>query len=103
MINEVFKMNEKKIKEIYLKQKLYWSRANGHLSIPLSIFEKITLVFILAKLFNYQNYFLLITISILFIIFMLLIGYFDVKTKFFEAEQTLTNKHNKEMQILLKK
>lgn len=88
--------------EKLLWMKLYWGRSLGHLNIPLSIIDKIMLLIIILKLFNlYSNLFVII-FSVLFIALIMLIGYLDVKYKVYDAEVSMNNNFNPELQKILR-
>ena len=95
-----------KLKVSYLKLKMYWNRANSHLAIPLSIVEKVILVFTGLRLLNYQvktSIYLTILFGSLLIIAILFAGYLDVKFGLYLKENSLNNQQNKELMEALKK
>ena len=95
-----------KIKISYLKIKMYWNRANSHLAIPLSIIEKLVLVFAGLRLLNLPikySIFLTIVFGTLLIFAILFAGYLDVKFGLYSKENSLNNEQNKELMEALKK
>ena len=83
--------------------KLYWNRANSHLSLPLSILEKIGLLIVVLKVFNVTNWYIVGAVFVVLIVLFFYIGFLDVKYKIIDRETSLSNSFNPEMQILLRK
>jgi len=84
-----------------LKIKLYWNRANSHLSLPLGIFEKGALMVLLLKTFGVYSHLLAITIILILITAFIIIGWADIRYGIFSKETSLYNQYNPEIQKLV--
>ena len=78
-----------------------WARSLSHLNFPLSIIDKVMLLIVLLKVFDMENYLLVGIMTGSLIVFGLILGHWDVKYGIMEKENSLNNKHNREIQTLL--
>ena len=86
----------------YLFLKLCFGRALSHFSLFSGLLDKILLIAVFLKLFGVQNYFLVGVVGVIASVILLLVGYFDLRCGVAEAEVSLSNKFNPEIQRLLR-
>jgi hypothetical protein len=91
-----------KLLDKYIYLKLCWSQAMNHLSIPSQIFDKAVLVAVFLKAFNITEYALVYIIGGLGVIGAFFFGHMILTINIMKREVSLANKHNPEMQELLK-
>lgn len=77
-------------------------RGNAHFSVPSMIFTNVTSVSIFCKVYGLSGwYIVLFSICLVGLIFFA--GYVDLKTRFYEKENSLQNSYNKELLDALRK
>jgi hypothetical protein len=82
--------------------KLYVNQAYGHMNVPLNIFNTTLTLAVLLKLGNVSMWYS-VGIGLFAFLFMLVLGYFIVKTGVTAREQSINNQYNPELQALLRK
>ena len=92
-----------KLVDKYIYIKLCFERAFTHLKIPQTIISNLLLLSVWLKLYGWDDPVKLIIFGIAATIITLIIGHIDIKKKLMKREMSLKNKHNPEIQALLKK
>jgi hypothetical protein len=75
----------------------------SHISIPLSIAEKVALFGVFLKVFAINNFLIISIIGILAVILMFIAGHFDLKWGWADRETSLNNRYNPEIRQLCKR
>ena len=86
----------------YFYFKVFYDRAMGYLGIPMQLVTWGLTMSVWVKLYGFSNWYLAIAI-LGFLFIALSIGYFDVKYKVIDDENSFSNKFNPEIQKILRK
>lgn len=89
--------------DTYIYLKLCWSEAMGHLSIPITIFDKAIIISLFLKIFGINNYWVVGLCGVAVLGFMLFLGHLAVKMGLTAKQMSLANKYNPEIQRILNK
>jgi hypothetical protein len=82
--------------------KLFVNQAYGTLSVPLNIFNTTLTLAVLLKLNNISMW-IGLAVGITVLVCLLIFGYILVKYGIVAREQSIVNRYNPELQVLLKK
>lgn len=83
--------------------KLCYNRASSYIKIPMNLIQKFLLLAIWLRLYNIDNYFLMICVFILLVVSLLIIGHLDIKYKFAHIEISINNQINPELMDIYKR
>ena len=86
----------------YAYTRIVLGRGNAHFSVPSMIFTNVSTVSILCKVYGFSAWYI-VGFSVLLIGLVVLAGYLDLKTRFYEVENTVNNSYNKELLMAAKK
>ena len=90
------------MKEKYAVFRLINGRGNAHLSVLSSIYTNIGVTALLIKSLGWPTWTVpLFGVTLILTVFT--IGYLDVRSRFFETENTVNNEHNKELMMAANK
>lgn len=94
-------METKKVIDKILYWKLCLARTNGHIGVPLAIAGHTIQILILLKLYEIANWMLVTTLFFAVLLSMIILGHVDIKKGIINAEMSLSNKYNPEIQRII--
>lgn len=71
-------------------------RGNAHFSVPSMIFTNVSTVSILCKVYGFSGWYIVV-FSFLLVALIFVAGYVDLRTRFYETENSVNNSFNKEL------
>lgn len=81
---------------------MLWARGMSHLGVPRAIIDTFLLVAIAVKTYDLPMWISFASATTV-IILVLITGYWDVKSGFYKAEQSIHNQHNPELLLAARK
>jgi hypothetical protein len=76
-------------------------RSFSHISIPVSLVNYVMMFTVFLKTFGIMNWTLVIIFVSLLILFVVIVGHYDVKYNVYAAEVSINNENNPEIKAIL--